>query len=182
MTAPLFRKAYQEHQEKLFHHGPLADLVLEMEHFKKNVTADRYINEHGSNKIDSYKKIKVSGASSAIWNSSNSHNSTSSTLAPDQQIQLRCQKKIVIGIHMRLGDVAEKYSESQRLSRAENDVPKGSWGTKYDNPQMHVVGLGLVWNIIPAECTRLFFVTDGTLASPEECFHQTFAWNDNPNQ
>lgn len=73
---------------------------------------------------------------------------------------------MVIGVHIRLGDVAEKFDTFERTKRAAAPV-HGTWGGKFNSPQMHLRGLELVWKELHPDCTRLLVVTDGDYNSPE---------------
>ena len=90
-----------------------------------------------------------------------------------------------IGIHIRLGDVAEKFDTAKRYvlrpvdehtlgficqsehvivlliclccNRAKRAAARnhGNWGGKYNSPQMHIEGLKLIWQEVDPRCTRV---------------------------
>jgi hypothetical protein len=61
----------------------------------------------------------------------------------------------VIGVHIRLGDVAEKYNLTERAEMAAAPCKRHRWGGKYVPSQMHLSGLDLVWRTIDPACTKV---------------------------
>eukprot|EP00750_Incisomonas_marina_P012986 INCI17195.2.p1 GENE.INCI17195.2~~INCI17195.2.p1 ORF type:complete len:623 (-),score=66.83 INCI17195.2:81-1949(-) len=94
--------------------------------------------------------------------------------AAHKEIEAQCKAQghpfVRIGVHIRLGDMAEIHSNEER-EEAASATPDGlRWGTKYNSPRMHIGGLDIVWGMVPPTCSRVVVVTDGFADDPEMKF------------